>query len=86
MDNMNNVIRLVPTRTYVPKSDVDFAGPSYFAGPNDEFIMVPTKSGDILFWDRESGVRNILITSKLILILLRSFYMLYEIRMSETVI
>jgi WD repeat-containing protein 26 len=50
------MIRLVPFRTYVPKGEVDFAGPSYFAGQQDEFILVPTKSGDILFWDRESGV------------------------------
>ncbi|PVG01421.1 WD40 repeat-like protein [Serendipita vermifera] len=49
------MIRLVPFRTYVPKSEVDFAGPSYFAGQQDEFILVPTKAGDILFWDRDSG-------------------------------
>jgi len=58
MDNVNGAVRLVPFRTYLPKTDVDFAGPSYFAGPQNEFILVPTKAGDILFWDRESGVRD----------------------------
>lgn len=55
MDIVNGVGRLVPAQTYLPKHDVDFAGPSYFAGVDDELIMVPTKSGDILLWDRQSG-------------------------------
>ncbi|KAG8817976.1 hypothetical protein FRC19_010971 [Serendipita sp. 401] len=55
VDIVAGIGRLVPIRTYLPKQDVDFAGPSYFAGLQDELILVPTKSGDILFWDRESG-------------------------------
>lgn len=51
----DEVVRLVPVRTYLPKTEVDFAGASYFAGHEDEFILVPTKSGDILFWDQDSG-------------------------------
>ncbi|PVG01424.1 WD40 repeat-like protein [Serendipita vermifera] len=49
-------IRLLPFRTYVPRGEVDFAGPSYFAGRHQEFIFASTKSGDILFWDRETGL------------------------------
>ena len=56
-DEIDEVVRLVPVRTYLPKTEVDFAGASYFAGQEDEFILVPTKSGDILFWDQDSGVR-----------------------------
>ena len=59
MDIVNGIGRLVPLQTYLPKHDVDFAGASYFAGIDDELIMVPTKSGDILLWDRQSGVRPI---------------------------
>ena len=54
----DEVVRLVPVRTYLPKTEVDFAGASYFAGSEDEFILVPTKSGDILFWDQDSGVSS----------------------------
>jgi len=56
-DEEDEVVRLVPVKTYLPKTEVDFAGASYFAGQEDEFILVATKSGDILFWDQESGVR-----------------------------
>jgi WD40 repeat protein len=57
-DEFDEVVRLVPVRTYLPKTEVDFAGASYFAGQEDEFILVPTKSGDILFWDQDSGVSS----------------------------
>jgi hypothetical protein len=59
-DEIDEVVRLVPVRTYLPKTEVDFAGASYFAGQEDEFILVATKTGDILFWDQDSGVRSAL--------------------------
>ncbi|KAH7099722.1 WD40 repeat-like protein [Auriculariales sp. MPI-PUGE-AT-0066] len=33
----------------------DFAGPSYFAGKNDQIVFCASKGGDIHAWDRESG-------------------------------
>lgn len=48
-------VRLVPFRTYVPRTEVEFAGGACFAGQQDELVFVPTKSGDIIFWDRDTG-------------------------------
>jgi len=42
--------------TYMPKAPVDFAGPSYFGGKNDELVLCAGKAGDIHIWDQESGV------------------------------
>ncbi|KIM47068.1 hypothetical protein M413DRAFT_23353 [Hebeloma cylindrosporum] len=53
----NTVItsRLVLRHTYVPKVLVDFAGPSYFGGKNNELVLCAGKAGDIHIWDQESG-------------------------------
>ncbi|KIK57402.1 hypothetical protein GYMLUDRAFT_46278 [Collybiopsis luxurians FD-317 M1] len=47
--------RLTLRHTYMPKSPVDFAGPSYFGGKNDELVLCAGKAGDIHIWDQESG-------------------------------
>ncbi|KAJ8082886.1 hypothetical protein PM082_008743 [Marasmius tenuissimus] len=47
--------RLTLRHTYMPKMPVDFAGPSYFGGKNDELVLCAGKAGDIHIWDRESG-------------------------------
>ncbi|KAL0577193.1 hypothetical protein V5O48_004791 [Marasmius crinis-equi] len=55
-ENTEKVIaRLTLRRTYMPKVPVDFAGPSYFGGKNDELVLCAAKSGDIHIWDKESG-------------------------------
>jgi len=41
--------------TYIPKTVVDFAGPSSFGGRDDELVLYAGKSGDIHIWDRESA-------------------------------
>ncbi|KAG6815849.1 hypothetical protein H0H87_010765 [Tephrocybe sp. NHM501043] len=47
--------RLTLRHTYMPKVLVDFAGPSYFGGKNNEMILCAGKAGDIHIWDQESG-------------------------------
>ncbi|KAJ7598791.1 quinon protein alcohol dehydrogenase-like superfamily [Mycena floridula] len=47
--------RLTLRHTYMPKAPVDFAGPSYFGGKNDELVLCAGKAGDIHIWDQESG-------------------------------
>ncbi|KAF9269633.1 WD40 repeat-like protein [Marasmius fiardii PR-910] len=47
--------RLTLRHTYMPRVPVDFAGPSYFGGKNDELVLCAGKAGDIHIWDQESG-------------------------------
>ncbi|KAJ8474163.1 hypothetical protein ONZ45_g16045 [Pleurotus djamor] len=57
-DRENNSLvtgRLELRHTYMPKLAVDFAGPSYFGGKNDELVLCAGKAGDIHIWDTESG-------------------------------
>ncbi|KAJ7640788.1 WD40 repeat-like protein [Mycena polygramma] len=49
------VARLTLRHTYMPKKSVEFAGPSYFGGKNDELVLCAGKAGDIHIWDQESG-------------------------------
>lgn len=48
-------VRLSLERTYMPKAPVDFAGPSYFGGTDDQLVLCAGKAGDIHIWDRRSG-------------------------------
>ncbi|TFK38155.1 hypothetical protein BDQ12DRAFT_631389 [Crucibulum laeve] len=50
-----STVRLTLRHTYMPKTPVDFAGPSYFGGKNHELVLCAGKAGDIHIWDRESG-------------------------------
>ncbi|KAL0959814.1 hypothetical protein HGRIS_011496 [Hohenbuehelia grisea] len=57
-DRDNNLVqtgRLELRHTYMPKVLVDFAGPSYFGGKDDELVLCAGKAGDIHIWDQESG-------------------------------
>ncbi|KAJ7104489.1 WD40 repeat-like protein [Mycena belliarum] len=49
------VAKLTLRHTYMPKHSVEFAGPSYFGGKNDELVLCAGKAGDIHIWDQESG-------------------------------
>jgi len=40
----------------MPKVPVDYAGPSYFGGRDDELVMCAAKAGDLYIWDRGSAV------------------------------
>ncbi|KAE9392118.1 WD40 repeat-like protein [Gymnopus androsaceus JB14] len=62
LETVRDAARLTLRHTYMPKSPVDFAGPSYFGGKNDELVLCAGKgksllvaSGDIHIWDQESG-------------------------------
>ncbi|TFK48969.1 WD40 repeat-like protein [Heliocybe sulcata] len=54
-DKDADVVRLQLRHTYMPKVQVDFAGPSYFGGKEDQLIFCAGKAGDIHIWDRDSG-------------------------------
>ncbi|PPQ66008.1 hypothetical protein CVT24_011952 [Panaeolus cyanescens] len=54
-DSTNLVGRLTLRHTYMPKVAVDFAGPSYFGGRNNELVLCAGKAGDIHIWDQESA-------------------------------
>ncbi|KAJ7037958.1 hypothetical protein C8F04DRAFT_1090776 [Mycena alexandri] len=49
------VARLTLRHTYMPRHSVEFAGPSYFGGKDDELVLCAGKAGDIHIWDQESG-------------------------------
>ncbi|KAJ8473563.1 hypothetical protein ONZ51_g7787 [Trametes cubensis] len=55
LDPVKDSVRLSLRHTYMPKVVVDFAGPSYFGGKNDQLVLCAGKAGDIHIWDRESG-------------------------------
>ncbi|KAJ3781345.1 hypothetical protein GGU10DRAFT_367113 [Lentinula aff. detonsa] len=55
LEMVKDVARLTLRHTYMPKTQVDFAGPSYFGGKNDELVLCAGKAGDIHIWDQESG-------------------------------
>lgn len=55
LDLVKDIGRLSLRHTYMPKVPVDFAGPSYFGGKDDQLILCAGKAGDIHIWDRESG-------------------------------
>ncbi|KAJ4474338.1 hypothetical protein J3R30DRAFT_3295652 [Lentinula aciculospora] len=58
LEMVKDVARLTLRHTYMPKSQVDFAGPSYFGGKNDELVLKLNwflLAGDIHIWDQESG-------------------------------
>ncbi|GJE97468.1 WD40 repeat domain-containing protein [Phanerochaete sordida] len=55
LEYYKDTARLQLRHTYMPKVTVDFAGPSYFGGKNDELVLCAGKAGDIHIWDRESG-------------------------------
>jgi WD repeat-containing protein 26 len=50
-----HTMRLSLRHTYMPSNAVDFAGPSYFGGKDDQLVLCAAKSGDIHIWDRESA-------------------------------
>lgn len=55
LDYIKDSARLSLRHTYMPKVTVDFAGPSYFGGKDDELVLCAGKAGDIHIWDRESA-------------------------------
>ncbi|EMD35391.1 hypothetical protein CERSUDRAFT_116166 [Gelatoporia subvermispora B] len=55
VETVKDTARLSLRHTYMPKFSVDFAGPSYFGGKNDQLVLCAGKAGDIHIWDRESG-------------------------------
>ncbi|KAF7344445.1 Catabolite degradation [Mycena sanguinolenta] len=50
-----SVARLILRHTYMAGRAVEFAGPSYFGGKDDELVICASKAGDIHIWDQESG-------------------------------
>ena len=42
-ETTNSIVRLSLVHTYMPKSPVDFAGPSYFGGNDDQLVLCAGK-------------------------------------------
>ncbi|KAG1742685.1 WD40-repeat-containing domain protein [Suillus paluster] len=49
------IARLTLRHTYLPTADVDFVGPSYFGGVDDQLVLCAGKAGDIHIWDRDTA-------------------------------
>lgn len=56
LEMVKDQARLTLCHTYMPKVPVDFAGPSYFGGKDDQLVLCTGKVGDIHIWDRDSAV------------------------------
>ncbi|KAJ1311843.1 hypothetical protein OPQ81_010304 [Rhizoctonia solani] len=50
-----HVARLVLVHSYVTKTPVEFAGQSFFGGPDEMFVCCSSKSGEMYVWDRISA-------------------------------
>lgn len=48
--------RLSLKHTYIRKAQFELAGPCYFGGRDDQFVLCAGKAGDIHIWDRDSGL------------------------------
>ncbi|TDL22745.1 WD40 repeat-like protein [Rickenella mellea] len=48
--------RLSLQQTYMPRTPVDFAGPSYFGGKDDQLVLCAGKAGDINIWERDTAL------------------------------
>ncbi|OJA11366.1 hypothetical protein AZE42_05152 [Rhizopogon vesiculosus] len=55
LEMVKDQARLTLRHTYMPKVPVDFAGPSYFGGKDDQLVLCAGKAGDIHIWDRDSA-------------------------------
>ncbi|KAI0346640.1 WD40 repeat-like protein [Trametopsis cervina] len=55
LEHIGGIARLSLRHTYMPKVPIDFAGPNYFGGKNDQLVLCAGKGGDIFVWDRESA-------------------------------
>ncbi|CAE6460249.1 unnamed protein product, partial [Rhizoctonia solani] len=49
------VARLVLIHSYVTKTPVEFAGQSFFGGPDEMFVCCSSKGGEMHVWDRISA-------------------------------
>ncbi|KAG1876395.1 quinon protein alcohol dehydrogenase-like superfamily [Suillus subluteus] len=56
LEMVKDQARLILRHTYMPKVPVDFAGPSYFGGKDDQLVLCAGKAGDIHIWDRDSAM------------------------------
>ncbi|KAG2156855.1 WD40-repeat-containing domain protein [Suillus bovinus] len=56
LEMVKDQARLTLRHTYMPRVLVDFAGPSYFGGKDDQLVLCAGKAGDIHIWDRDSAV------------------------------
>ncbi|KAF8762034.1 negative gluconeogenesis [Rhizoctonia solani] len=50
-----HVARLVLVHSYLTKTPVEFAGQSFFGGPDEMFVCCSLKSGEMYVWDRISA-------------------------------
>ncbi|OJA19671.1 hypothetical protein AZE42_02823 [Rhizopogon vesiculosus] len=49
------IATLTLRHTYLPKAQIDFVGPSYFGGKDDQFVLCAGKAGDIHIWERDTA-------------------------------
>ncbi|KAI6012352.1 hypothetical protein EDC04DRAFT_2579829, partial [Pisolithus marmoratus] len=55
-DNNCHTLRLSLKHTYTRKAQFELAGPCYFGGRDDQFVLCAGKAGDIHIWDRDTGL------------------------------
>ncbi|KAI6014913.1 hypothetical protein PISMIDRAFT_687935 [Pisolithus microcarpus 441] len=55
-DNNCYTSRLSLKHTYTRKAQFELAGPCYFGGRDDQFVLCAGKAGDVYIWDRDSGL------------------------------
>ncbi|KAI5985218.1 hypothetical protein EDC04DRAFT_2590459 [Pisolithus marmoratus] len=55
-DNNCHTSRLSLKHTYTRKAQFELAGPCYFGGRDDQFVLCAGKAGDIHIWDRDTGL------------------------------
>ncbi|KAG2144664.1 WD40-repeat-containing domain protein [Suillus bovinus] len=48
--------RLLLRHTYEPTAHVEFVGPSYFGGVDDQLVLCAGKAGDIHIWERDTAI------------------------------
>ncbi|KAG1736997.1 WD40-repeat-containing domain protein [Suillus lakei] len=48
--------RLILRHMYEPIAHVDFVGPSYFGGMDDQLVLCAGKAGDIHIWERDTAI------------------------------
>ncbi|EGN95335.1 hypothetical protein SERLA73DRAFT_77375 [Serpula lacrymans var. lacrymans S7.3] len=53
---LSSILRPSLRLTYMPaKGPVDFSGPSYFGGQDDQLVLCAGKAGDIHIWERDTA-------------------------------
>lgn len=82
-DNAVSTARLTLRHTFMPKIPVDFAGPSYFGGKDDQLVLCASKG---IYYNLSKNIH--IISSKRVIyisgiVYLLYYYVTFEHKMSE---